>query len=54
MTHMTSHYAVKNCQLEGCNTTTEILDKLCEFFEVQVGEVARYVELGDEDANVKQ
>jgi len=28
----------------GYNTTTEILDKLCEFFEVDVGEVAQYVE----------
>ena len=29
----------------GYNTTTDILDKLCEFFEVQVGEVAQYVEV---------
>jgi len=35
----------------GYNTTTEILDKLCEFFEVEVGEVAQYVEEGDEDAS---
>lgn len=35
----------------GYNTTTEILDKLCEFFEVDVGEVAQYVEEGDEDAS---
>lgn len=36
---------------KGYNTTTEILDKLCEFFEVDVGEVAQYVEEGDEDAS---
>ena len=35
----------------GYNTTTEILDKLCEFFEGDVGEVAQYVEEGDEDAS---
>lgn len=28
---------------KGYNTTTEILDKLCEFFEVTVGDVAQYV-----------
>ncbi len=28
----------------GYNTTTEILDKLCEFFDVQLQEVARYVD----------
>lgn len=32
---------------KGYNTTTDILDKLCEFFEAEVGEVAQYVE--DED-----
>ncbi len=36
---------------KGYNTTTDILDKLCEFFEVDVGEVAQYVEEGDEDAS---
>lgn len=35
----------------GYNTTTEILDKLCEFFEVEVGEVAQYVDESDEDAS---
>lgn len=34
----------------GYNTTTEILDKLCEFFEVEVGEVAQYV--GDDGEDV--
>lgn len=38
----------------GYNTTTEILDKLCEFFEVEVGEVAQYVDEGDEDASAQQ
>lgn len=33
---------------KGYNTATDILDKLCEFFEVEVGEVAQYVDEGDE------
>ncbi|SFQ89689.1 putative transcriptional regulator [Halopseudomonas formosensis] len=35
---------------KGYNTTTDILDKLCEFFEVDVGEVAQYV--GEDDQGV--
>ncbi|WP_285260459.1 helix-turn-helix domain-containing protein [Halopseudomonas bauzanensis] len=35
---------------KGYNTTTDILDKLCEFFEADVGEVAQYV--GEDDQGV--
>ncbi len=31
----------------GYNTTTEILDKLCEFFSVPLEEVAQYVDAAD-------
>lgn len=29
---------------KGYNTTTDVLDKLCEYFGVDVGEVVNYVE----------
>lgn len=28
---------------KGYNTTTEVLDKLCEYFNVQIGELAEYI-----------
>ena len=28
---------------KGYNTTTEVLDKLCTYFGVEVGEIAKYV-----------
>lgn len=31
----------------GYNTTTEILDKLCEYFDVPLQDVAQYVETPD-------
>lgn len=31
---------------KGYNTTTEVLDKLCEYFAVPLESVAEYVELG--------
>lgn len=31
----------------GYNTTTDILDKLCEYFEVPLESVAQYVEVQD-------
>ena len=36
---------------KGYNTTTEILDKLCEFFQVPVGDVAQYIDVDDERAS---
>lgn len=38
----------------GYNTTTEILDKLCEFFEVPVGDVAQYVEMDADNASIER
>lgn len=32
----------------GYNTTTDILDKLCEYFGVPLEEVAQYIELKEE------
>jgi putative transcriptional regulator len=32
----------------GYNTTTDILDKLCEYFEVSLDEVAEYVDAPDQ------
>ncbi|WP_097462242.1 helix-turn-helix domain-containing protein [Mangrovitalea sediminis] len=31
----------------GYNTTTEILDKLCQYFRVQIDEIAQYVDVDD-------
>jgi putative transcriptional regulator len=35
---------------KGYNTTTEVLDKLCAYFDVQVDAVAEYVESRENEA----
>tara|TARA_B110000438_G_scaffold238158_1_gene235842 strand:- start:412 stop:654 length:243 start_codon:yes stop_codon:yes gene_type:complete len=43
--HRTTLSRISN--VKGYNVTTDVIDKLCEFFDVQVSDVAVYIKLVD-------